>query len=196
MAKDKKQITEIPTMEQVSAERDRLRQGSRFRSTLNSTVAVLVVVAAVAILVSTLMLPVLQIYGSSMTPMLEDGQIVVLNKTTEFETGDVIAFYYNNKILVKRVIGGPGDWIDIREDGSVYLNNEPLEEPYLTEKSLGECDLEFPYQVPDQSYFVMGDHRAVSIDSRMTQVGCVHTDQVVGKVFLRVWPLNKIQWMD
>ncbi len=192
MAK-KKQVN-IPPMEVVQAEKERMKQNSRFRAALNSTVAVLIVVAAAAILVATLVLPVLQIYGSSMTPVLAEGEIVVLTKRTELSPGDIVAFYYNNKILVKRVIGLPGDWISIDEDGNVYRNSQWLQEPYLTEKSLGECDLEFPYQVPEGGYFVMGDHRAVSIDSRSSVVGCIREEQLVGRVFLRVWPLNKFDW--
>ncbi len=195
MAKEKQEQLQIPSMEQVEAERKRLRQGTRFWRTLRSTVAILVVVAAAAILISTQFLPVLQVYGSSMTPMLEEGEIVVLSKSTDLETGDVVAFYYNNKILVKRVIGGAGDWISIAEDGTVFVNNVEIEEPYITEKSLGECDLEFPYQVPEGAHFVMGDHRSVSIDSRSSLIGCIRQEQMVGHVVLRVWPLNKISWI-
>ncbi len=183
-------------MDQVAEERARLRRDDRFRKTLVSTISVLVVVAATAILIATLLLPVLQVYGSSMTPILSEGEIVVLSKNTKMETGDIVAFYYNNKILVKRVIGVPGDWINMDPDGTVYVNNVKLEEPYLTEKSWGECDLEFPYQVPEGGYFVMGDHRSVSIDSRSTQIGCIRDEQFVGRVFLRVWPLSKIQWIS
>ncbi len=193
MAKEKKRsVPEIPSAEQVSAERERLRQRSRFRRTLVSTIAVLIVVAAVSILISTLWLPVLQVYGSSMTPLFEDGDIVALVKSSNFETGDIIAFYYNNKILVKRVICGPGDWINIDEDGVVYVNDEKLDEPYILDQSLGECDLTFPYQIPDEAFFVMGDHRSVSIDSRSSLIGCVRHEQIVGHVVLRMWPIKKI----
>lgn len=148
--------------------------------------------AAIAVLVATLWLPVLQIYGSSMTPALQDGEIVFTVKTSDFGPGDVIAFYYNNKILVKRVICDPGDWINIDEDGTVYVNDEKLDEPYLTEKALGECNIEMPYQVPDGRYFVMGDHRSTSVDSRSTSVGCVADEQIVGKIIFRIWPFDRI----
>ncbi len=196
MAQKKTQDMELPSMEQVAAERDRLQHGSRFRKTLNSTVSVLIVVAAIAVLISTLVLPVLQVYGTSMTPTFNDGEIVVLVKSSDFECGDIIAFYYNNKILLKRVIGTPGDWINIDADGTVYVNNKKLDEPYVTDMSLGECDLELPYQVPENAYFVMGDHRSASIDSRSSVVGCIRDEMIVGKVFLRVWPLKDFSWID
>ena len=150
------------------------------------------VVAALAVLVSNLWLPVLQVTGTSMSPTLKEGQVLVASKGSNFKTGEVIAFYYNNKILVKRVICGPGDWIDIDEDGTVYVNNEPLDEPYLQEKALGDCNLTLPMQVPDGRLFVMGDHRSTSVDSRNTAVGCVADEQIVGKIVLRVWPLNRL----
>lgn len=180
----------LPSFEQVEAERGRLRERSRYSRTLRSTVAVLIVVAAVAILVATLWMPVLRIYGSSMTPTVSEGQIVVSLKTSSFRQGEIVAFYYNNKILVKRIIAGPGDWVDIDEDGNVYVNDELLNEPYLTEKALGDCNITLPYQVPDDRYFVMGDHRSTSIDSRNTSVGCVSEEQLVGRIVWRVWPLN------
>ncbi|MEE1315485.1 MAG: signal peptidase I [Faecalimonas sp.] len=183
---------DLPSMEQIVAERERRQQGKLFGKTLRSTIAILVVVAAVAVLVSTLWMPVLQIYGSSMAPLLEDGEIVVLTKSHTYDTGEVMAFYYNNKILVKRVIGKSGDWIRMEEDGTVFVNDVELDEPYLNEKHLGECDLEFPYQVPEKAYFVLGDHRSVSIDSRSSLVGCVREEQIVGKLALRVWPLKQI----
>lgn len=191
MAKQRKSI-EIPSLEQVEAELNRIRYASRYRSVLRSTVYTLVVVAAVAILVATLWLPFLRIYGTSMAPTLADGEIICCVKTSDFEPGDIIAFYYNNKILVKRVIGRPGDWIDIKEDGTVYVNEEPLEEPYLTEKALGECDIVLPYQVPESRVFVLGDHRETSVDSRSTAVGCVAQEQIVGRILLRIWPLGRI----
>jgi signal peptidase I len=144
------------------------------------------------VLVATLLLPVLRIYGTSMSPTLNDGEIVLSLKSGNFETGDVIAFYYNNKILVKRVIAGPGDWVDIKDDGTVYVNNVELDEPYVVEKAFGECNIELPYQVPESRVFVMGDHRSVSVDSRNTSIGCVSEEQIVGRLVMRIWPLTDI----
>ncbi len=187
-----KNHTERPSYEQLEAELKRIQYKRRYRSVLKSTVYTLITVAAVAVLVATLWLPVLQIYGSSMTPTLQDGEIVFSVKTTDMENGDIIAFYYNNKILVKRVIAGPGDWVDIAQDGTVYVNGNVLEEPYLVEKAFGDADIELPYQVPDGRIFVMGDHRATSVDSRHIAVGCVAEEQIVGKIVFRVWPLDSI----
>ena len=181
---------ELPTPEQVAAERARLRYRRRYRGTLRGTLSVLVVAAAAAILVATLWMPVLQIYGSSMTPTVEEGEIVVSLKSSEFRQGEIVAFYYNNKILVKRIIAGPGQWVDMEEDGGVRVDGEPLSEPYLTEKALGQCDIDFPYQVPDGRWFVMGDHRATSVDSRTAAIGCVAEEQIVGRIVFRVWPLS------
>lgn len=186
----RKKISEIPTIEQLEAELQRERYNKRYGRVLRSTIYTLITVAAVAVLVATLWLPVLQIYGSSMAPTLVDGNIVVSLKAGDLKTGDIVAFYYNNKILVKRVIAGPGDWVDIKEDGTVYVNKEELDEPYLTEKAFGDCNIELPYQVPDSRIFVMGDHRSVSVDSRNTAVGCVADEQIVGKLVLRIWPLD------
>ncbi len=184
-----KAIQDKPSSGQLEAELKRVKYRRRYRSVLRSTVYTLVVVAAVAVLVATLWLPVLQIYGSSMTPTLQDGEIIFSVKTADFEPGDIVAFYYNNKILVKRVICGPGDWVDIDASGNVFVNESPLDEPYLTEKALGDCNINLPYQVPDGRIFVMGDHRSTSVDSRNTAVGCVADEQIVGKIIFRVWPL-------
>ena len=192
----KKKIPEMPSTQQLEAELNRVKYRSRYRSVFRSTVYTLITVAAVSILVATLWLPVLQIYGSSMTPTLQDGEIIFSVKTSEFEPGEIVAFYYNNKILVKRVICGPGDWIDIDEDGTVYVNEVRLEEPYLTEKALGDCNIDLPFQVPDGKVFVMGDHRSTSVDSRNTAVGCVAQEQIVGKIIFRIWPLNRIGTVD
>lgn len=189
--KQKKRL-DVPTADLLRGELNRIRYKNRFRSTLRSTVFTLVVVAAIAILVATIWLPVLQIYGSSMTPTLQNGDIVVSVNTSEFQTGDILAFYYNNKILVKRVIAGPIDWVDIDSDGATYVNGELLSEPYVTEQSFGDTNIELPYQVPDGKYFVMGDHRSTSVDSRNTAVGCVGQEQIVGKIIFRVWPLSEI----
>ncbi len=192
MTKDIPEMASIPSMEEVEAEKQRLEYQKRFFRTLRSTVYVLIIVAAVSVLVATLFLPVLRVSGSSMEPTLEDQDVIVLASTGNFETGDLVGFYYQNKLLLKRVIAGPGDWVDIDADGNVSVNGEMLDEPYVTNLALGETDRAYPYQVPDERYFVMGDNRITSIDSRSTSIGCIETDQIVGKVFLRVWPLNKI----
>ena len=181
---------EYPTLEQMEEEIAHLKYKKSYSSALRSTVNALIVVAAIAILVATLWMPVLQITGTSMDPTLVDGQFVVALKNEEFEPGDITAFYYNNKILIKRVIASAGEWVDIDRDGNVYVNGVLLEEPYLQEKSLGECNIELPYQVPDGRVFVMGDDRAVSLDSRTTAVGPISKEQVLGRVVFRVWPFK------
>ena len=184
-------LQETVTVDQLERELRRERHRRSYRSTLLSTVSALVIVAAVAVLVSMLALPVLQVVGESMTPLLHQGEIVIAPRGTAFQKGDVIAFYFNNKILVKRVIANAGEWVNIDADGNVFINDEPLEEPYLTEKALGDCNITLPYQVPDGKIFVMGDHRSTSSDSRNTAVGCVAQEQIVGRVVLRVWPLSE-----
>lgn len=187
--KHKKQ-KEIPSVDELHAELKRVRYKKRYRSVLRSTVYTLITVAAIAVLVATIWLPVLQIYGASMNPTLNEGDIVVSLKGGDFQQGDLLAFYYGNKILVKRCIAGPGQWVNIDASGNVYVDGELLEEPYLKEKALGECDIELPYQVPDSRYFCMGDHRATSVDSRSTVIGCVSGEQIVGEIVFRVWPLQ------
>lgn len=189
-ARVKKTLADIPDIADIETELKREKYKNQYSVVLRSTIYTLITVAAVAILVATLWLPVLQIYGESMTPTLQDGDIVLSLKGEKFATGDVIAFYYNNKILVKRVIASSGDWVDIADDGAVYVNGQELEEPYLVEKALGECNIKLPYQVPESKVFVMGDHRSVSIDSRNTSVGCIAQEQIVGRLVFRLWPLS------
>ena len=180
----------LPSSSEVELELKRERYKSRYKRTLKSTIFALVTAAAAAVLVATLWLPVLQIFGSSMSPTLQEGQIVVSVKANEMKQGDVVAFYYGNKVLVKRYIAGPGSWVDIQEDGTVLVNGNVLEEPYLAEKALGITDLEYPYQVPEEAYFLMGDYRETSVDSRHSTVGCITKDQIVGKIVFRVWPME------
>jgi len=183
---------EFPDVEALEAELSREKYRRRYRRVLRSTVYTLITVAAAAVLVATLLLPVLQITGTSMAPNLIEGDIVVSMTSSGYQSGDVIAFYYDNKVLVKRVIATPGQWVDIDEDGNVYVDDELLDEPYVTEKALGQCNIELPYQVPESRVFVMGDHRSVSLDSRNTAVGCVSEEQIVGRLIFRVWPWESI----
>lgn len=186
--------TELPSVELLRGELKREKYKRRFRRVLKSTVYTLIVVAAIAALIATLVLPVLQIAGSSMEPTLNNEDLVLLVKTGELKRGQLCAFYFSNKILIKRVIGLPGDYIQIDNDGTVYVNGEALYEPYLSEKALGECDIEFPYRVPEQQYFLLGDQRKTSIDSRSTTIGCVARDQILGRLFCRFWPLDHFSW--
>ena len=186
----KKKKKEIPSIEELESEIKRVKYKYKYNSILRSTVYILITVAAFSVLLAVLFFPVLQISGTSMTPSLNDGEVVVCLKTNNIKSGDIIAFYYNNKILVKRVIGVSGDWIDIKEDGTVYRNKQELIEPYISAKSIGDLNIKLPYQVPDTRYFVMGDHRDISIDSRNTIVGCISEEQVVGKLFLKVYPFE------
>ena len=187
----RKETVDYPSVEQLAAELKRVKYRSRYRAVLRSTLYMLIVVAAVAVLVATIWMPVLQIYGGSMTPTLNEGDIVVSIKGSDFEPGDLVAFYLGNKILVKRCIAGPGQWVNIDEDGNVSVDGKLLEEPYLTEKSLGGSNIELPYQVPDNRYFCMGDHRSTSVDSRHTEIGCVSEEQIVGKIVFRVFPFRE-----
>ena len=190
-----KKIVCPPTTEQLEGEVKRVRYKSRYRSVLRSTIYSLITVAAIAVLIATLWLPVLQVYGNSMTPTLQNGEIVFTVKMSEFEPGDIISFYYNNKILIKRVIARSGEWVNMDADGNVYVNETLLDEPYLDEKAFGDCNIELPYQVPEGRVFVMGDHRSTSVDSRNSAVGCVAQEQIVGKILFRVWPLEKFGWV-
>lgn len=179
-------------IKELRQELRRVKYNNKFAATLFNTIGTLVVVAAAAILVANLWLPILKVTGTSMSPTLQEGQVLMASKGHDFKTGDVIAFYYNNKILVKRVIAMPGDWVNISDDGTVYVNDIAIDEPYLKEKALGDCNIELPYQVPESKIFVMGDNRSVSLDSRNTAIGCVSEEQVVGRIAFAIWPLSKI----
>ena len=192
MRKRKKRAFLFPELEEIEAEIERLQTKKTWRNALRSTIYTLVVVAAVAVLVAMLYMPVLRVSGSSMEPNLNDGDIIVGIKSGMFETGQICCFYYNNRLLLKRVIANGGDWVEIDQEGYVYVNGNRLEEPYVRERSLGICDIEFPYQVPDGKLFVLGDHRSTSVDSRSTVVGCIDVNEIVGKMFFRVWPFEQI----
>ena len=183
---------ELPSVTALEEELRQEQYKKNYMQVLRSTIYCLITVAAVAVLVATLFLPVLRIYGASMTPALEEGDLVVSVKGADFEQGDIISFYYNNRILVKRAIAFPGDWVNIDEDGNVYVNDRLLDEPYLAEKMKGECDIELPYQVPDGKIFVLGDHRSTSVDSRNSAIGDVSEEQIVGKIVFRIWPLSEM----
>ena len=190
MSSMEKITRDLPTAKQLDFEMKRINYRKSYWKTLYNTVASLAVVAAIAVLISMLLLPVLRVTGTSMTPTLLNDQLLICNKRSNFESGDIVAFYLNNKILLKRVIGTAGDVIDIAEDGTVYVNGEKLDEPYVKELAFGECDIRLPYQVPDNRIFVMGDHRSVSIDSRSTSVGCIADEYIIGKVIFRIWPFD------
>lgn len=191
MEKMEEKKMQVPEIAELEAELKRVEYRSRYYFVLRSTIYTLIVVAAIAVLVATVWMPVLQIYGSSMSPTLEEGDIVVSLKGADFEQGDLVAFYLGNKILVKRCIATPGQWVNIDIDGNVYVDGVLLEEPYLEEKAFGDCNITFPYQVPENRYFCLGDKRATSVDSRHTNVGCVSDEQIVGKIVFRVWPLSE-----
>lgn len=181
-----------PELEQVKQELKREQYKIRYKAVMGSTIHILIVVAAAAVLIATLWMPVFQIHGTSMTPTLDENEIVISVKGTNFHSGDLVAFYLGNKLLIKRSIAGPGQWVNIDQDGNVYVDQVLMEENYLTEKAFGDCNIEFPYQVPENRFFLLGDHRATSVDSRNTAVGCIAEEQIVGKIVYRIWPFSKI----
>lgn len=196
IAKTYKNGIPIPSIIDVENHRKDLEYRSRFRRTLQSTIAVLIVVAALSALIATLLLPVLIVSGMSMEPTLKDGDVIVILKSQNLEAGDLVSLYYNGKIMIKRIIGQPGEYINMDADGNVYVNGSRLNEAYIGSKSLGDCDIEFPYQVPDGKYFVLGDHRSISVDSRNSLIGCIPADQIIGKIFIRIWPLPEISLVE
>lgn len=193
-----KQKTELvrPSVKELENELRREEERKTYRKTLRNSIFILVIVSSITVLVATLFFPVLRIYGSSMTPTLQSGDVVLTFKTTELKRNDIVAFYYNNKILVKRVIATQGEWVDIDEEGNVRVDEQLLDEPYILDKTTGECDIELPYQVPEGRVFVMGDHRSVSIDSRSSSIGSITKEQIVGKLIIRLWPLQKFGTLD
>ena len=190
--KPKAKIKDLPTVTQLTEELNREKYKKKYRKTIMSTIYSLIIVAAISVLIATLALPVMEISGSSMEPTLNDKEIVLLIKTTKLDRGELLCFSYQNKLLIKRVIGGPGERITIDKDGFVYVNDVPIVEAYVTDRALGECDIEFPYTVPQEHYFVLGDHRSTSVDSRSSVIGPIAKDQIVGKIMFRIWPLYKI----
>ena len=185
-----REAVERPSGDQLRQALEEEKFKRKYLRILRSTFFALINVAAIAVLVVMLLMPVMQIYGTSMEPTLKEGNIVVALKGSDFKRGDIVAFYYGNKLLVKRYIAGPGQWVNIDKDGNVYVDGEYLEEAYLTEKALGDCNIDLPYQVPEDKHFLIGDHRATSLDSRNTAVGCVAGDQIVGRIVFCVWPFN------
>lgn len=194
--KKKKKELEFPTSVQIEKAILRERYMQKYKKVLKSTFASLIVVAAIAVLIATLLLPVLQIQGTSMEPTLNDGEIVVLIKTPKLKRGQLCCFSYQNKFLIKRVIGVPGDSIVIDDEGYVYVNDELIDEPYIIDRSIGECDISFPIYVTENHYFILGDHRSTSIDSRSSVIGLVSSDQVLGKIVFRIWPFEAIGSID
>ena len=184
----------VPSSEEVQEEMQRIKSQGRFSQALKSTFGTVIVVAAIAVLVAAIFLPVLRITGTSMEPLFMPGDILVAYKTDNLKRGEICTFYYNNKLIVKRVIALGGDTVDISEDGLVSVNGNELNEPYVQKNTLGLCDLEFPFEVPLGQMFLLGDNRETSVDSRSGDFGCISVEEVLGRVFLRVWPFDSFRF--
>ncbi len=189
-------VDEIPNISMLEEELEREKHKKMYGKTLKSTMYTLIVVSAVAVLIATIFFPVLKIYGASMAPTVKEGEIIIALKSKNFDNGDVVALWYGNKLLVKRIIATPGQWVNIDADGDVYIDGKKIEESYVSNKSLGDCNVELPLQVPEGKYFVLGDHRNISQDSRNSVVGCITKEDIVGRLILRVWPFNEIKKFD
>lgn len=182
----------IPTPPVIQAEIDRLKHKEKYKRAFRSTFCLLIFCIAVVVLISALVFPVFRTHGNDMDPTLKSGQLVCAMRTTQVEPGDIICFYYNNKVLIKRVIAVGGDSVSIDWHGNVTVNNKTIDEPYLRGKSYGDCNISLPCKVPLSKLFVMGDNRSISVDSRHTEVGFVSQEQIIGKLILRIWPLDAI----
>jgi len=193
--KKKKKELKIPTTQEIKKELNYEIYKFKYKNLLTNTISILIVVIAISIILATFFFPILEIKGSSMEPNIKQNDIVVSIKTNNIKNGDIIAFYYNNKILVKRVIAKSSDWVNIDKKGNVYVNNVLQKEEYLDKKSYGNIDISFPYQVPEESYFVLGDDRESSIDSRNSLIGCIKNEEIIGKIIFRIWPFKRINFI-
>lgn len=189
----KDQILIVPTTKELEQELNRESYKLKYKKLLKSTIYILIIVVSISVIVATFLFPVLKIYGESMKPNLKENDIVLCVKNAKYKPGNIIAFYYNNKILVKRVIAKSSDWVNIDEEGNVYVNDKLIEENYIKEKMRGESDIKYPYQVPEGSYFVLGDKRDTSVDSRSSLIGTISSEDIIGKIIFRVWPLKQIR---
>ena len=196
MARKPKDVQALPELNEIESEMSQVRSKGRFRQSLKGTFGALVVVVAIAVIIAFILLPVLKITnGHNMEPGFQTGDIILLQKTSKAEKGDVCAFYFNNKLLLRRVIAGEGDKVEIDEQGYVKVNGEFLEEDgYISEHALGQCDIDFPFHVPAGQYFVMGDNRDFAFDSRATNFGCVSQEEIYGKPMARIYPFDRFAW--
>lgn len=190
--------TEIINLEKIKEDYKTRKNREKFFYELKKTIGFFLVIISVGIIISSFWVRVLTIYGTSMSPNLTAKDTVVAFKKDQYKSGDVIAFYYNNKVLVKRVIATSGDWVNISNNGNVIINDKEIKEKYLlkSSKSIGKTDIKLPYQVPENKIFVMGDHRSVSIDSRNKIIGSIGKEQIIGKIKFIIWPLSRFDILN